>query len=445
MIWLLACSDAENTQEAQKVERIPSQINRKEEQNQVFRGNQPFGTQGGAGSGGEMQDPSGFPSFHDWPAPKGPSVEKVGSWSKRVQLTERPYGGYRPQIAIAGSQKHVVYYNRQKQGDIIQHRIGAQDGSWSEPSSLGHSSDRNWGPDIIARDDESVVVVYDHALSDFSSQGYITIWNQKSWSEPFALTPSGEKEVGSGHIAAAANGDLAYLFIGKKLGPEYKFQARYRWFQADKQEDDGWSSIRFLSDGKEDAWHTNVEARPDGSVLGGFDVGTGGAATTLYLVDGKNGRFSAPENVTIRFKPGERPHFAFYEQDGRITDYVTWFHKERGQPKHIYVMSGRPKQWGNLAEPSQGYGGFHFDPEIAVNKDGTLCLVWGWDSGADAELVYSVNKGAGWSKPLKVADVDWGKPGLSSVDVDSEGNFHVVWNQGVRGYNEVYYARLERP
>ena len=99
--------------------------------------------------------------------------------------------------------------------------------------------------------------------------------------------------------------------------------------------------------------------------------------------------------------------------------------------------------WGQVAEPSAGFGGFHFDPEIAVNAAGVLCLVWGWDAGQDAEMVYSLNRGEGWSTPAKIADINWGKPGLSSIDVDSKGNFHVVWNQGVRGTNEVYYAQLE--
>ena len=67
---------------------------------------------------------------------------------------------------------------------------------------------------------------------------------------------------------------------------------------------------------------------------------------------------------------------------------------------------------------------------------------WGWDAGEKAELLYSVNTGEGWSEPLRVAEIRWGKPGLPSIDVDSEGTFHVVWNQGVRGYNEVYYASL---
>ena len=33
------------------------------------------------------------------------------------------------------------------------------------------------------------------------------------------------------------------------------------------------------------------------------------------------------------------------------------------------------EKWGAVVEPSKGYGGYHFDPDVAVN-DGTLCLVW---------------------------------------------------------------------
>ena len=58
-------------------------------------------------------------------------------------------------------------------------------------------------------------------------------------------------------------------------------------------------------------------------------------------------------------------------------------------------------------------------------------------------MVYSIRQQGNWSKPKKIADVNWGKPGLASLSVDSQGRFHVVWNQGVRGYNEVYYASLE--
>ena len=84
----------------------------------------------------------------------------------------------------------------------------------------------------------------------------------------------------------------------------------------------------------------------------------GGGETTLYVVDGRNGRFGKPENITKNGKPGERPHFAFADNG---IDYITWFHKERGQPKAIYVRSVAPGKWGTIVEPSKGYGGYHFD------------------------------------------------------------------------------------
>ncbi len=392
---------------------------------------------GQPGSGAALQDPTGFPPFHAWPAPSGPPVPAGGSWSAPVQLTSKPTGGYRPQLAVgAGDLLHALFYDRTDGGDIIRHRTSRGGETWTPPVRLGHTKDRNWGPDLVARSDGSIVVVYDHALQDFSSQGFVTTWKAGTWSEPAALTPGGSgEEVGSGHVAHGVGDTLAYVFIGKKMSPAHHFQARYRWHQ-----DGVWSETRPLTDGKVDAWHTNVERRPDGTMLAGWDVGMGGSETQVYVAEVRGGGLGKPENISASSHPGERVHFAF-GPDGR--DHLAWFHKERSRPVHIYTRSGRPGAWGPPQEPSQGYGGYHFDPDIAVNPAGVRCLVWGWDSGTEAELVYSLDRGSGWSSPRRVAQVRWGKPGLPSLDVDSQGRFHVVWNQGIRGYNEVYYAQIE--
>ena len=63
----------------------------------------------------------------------------------------------------------------------------------------------------------------------------------------------------------------------------------------------------------------------------------------------------------------------------------------------------------------------------------------------DAELVYAVDTGDGWSVPQRVATLGAGKPGLPSIDVGSDGVFHVSWNQGVRGRSQVWYASLVLP
>jgi len=324
-------------------------------------------------------------------------------------------------------------------GDLIRHRI--YDGeTWSDPVQVGFDQNRNWGPDIVARADGSLAMVFDYALEDFSSRGYLTTWTDAGgWTTPEPLTPgnsgANKVEVGSGHVANAQGDDLAYVWIGKKMSETEKFKAHWRW-----RSDGVWSEPVAFSKGVEDAWHTNVERRPDGSVLVGFDIGTGGDETVLHVAEGREGQFSELENLTLTGKPGERPHFAF-GADG--VDHITWFHKESKQPQHIYVRSGRPGEWGEIFEPSEGYGGFHFDPEIAINQDGVRVLIWGWDSNKEAEMVYSISRpGEGWSEPARMASIHWGKPGLSSIDVDSEGRFHVVWNQGVRCKNKVYYSSL---
>ena len=390
------------------------------------------------GSGAALQDPMGFPTFHAWPAPNGPRITEPGSWSSAQRLTAEPGGGYRPQItAGADGTLHVVYYERQEAGDLIQHRVSTDGETWSEPVRLGFDRLRNWGPDIVAREDGSVVVCFDHAQEDFSSRGYLTTWQDGTWSAPVPLTEEDpEGEIGSGHVAATVGDDLVYVWIGKKMSPQHHFRSYWRW-----RRDGAWTEPVAFTDGTADAWHSNVERRPDGSVLVGWDVGVGGGETTLFVADGRDGRFGTPENLSAgKGRPGERAHFAF-GADG--TDHVAWFHKRGGAPRHVYVRSGRPGAWSDTVdEPSRGHGGFHFDPDIAIDASGRRVVVWGWDQGREAELVYSVDTGDGWSKPRKVADIRWGKPGLPSLAVDERGVFHVVWNQGVRGENHVYYARL---
>ncbi len=389
----------------------------------------------GVQSGAALQDPTGFPLFHGMPAPAGRIPSAPAGFGAPIVLAARPEGGYRPQVAVGPNDVlHAVYYDRVATGDVVRYRTSPDGATWAAPETVSPTDGRNWGPDIVVRPEGTVVVAYDHAEADFRSRGWIRSRTPAGWTDGVAVTPDGARESGSGHVAGPDKDDLAYVYIGKSLGPTERFRATWTWFR-----DGVWSSAAFFSDGTADAWHTNVKRRPDGSVLAAYDIGQGGMEATLFVVDGRDGTFGAPENLTSTSYPGERANFAF---QGAV-DWITWFHRAGGVPTRVYVRSGQPGAWGPTSEPSAGYGGFHFDPDIAVAPDGTGCLVWGWDAGDDAEIVYALNRGAGWDPPRKVADVDWGKPGLPSVEADSRGAFHVVWTQGVRGSNEVYYARLD--
>ena len=168
----------------------------------------------------------------------------------------------------------------------------------------------------------------------------MTTWRDGVWSPPLPLTADDpEGEIGSGHVAHTDDDGLVYVWIGKKMTPEHHFRSFWRW-----REDGVWSEPEPFTDGSADAWHSNVERRPDGSYWSDGMSGLAAAKRRCSLrTVGTVG--SAPGNLSAGAgRPGERAHFAF-GADG--TDHVTWFHKQAGSPRHIYVRSGRPGAWSN--------------------------------------------------------------------------------------------------
>lgn len=394
-----------------------------------------MGPGGPPGSGGALQDPTGYPAFHDTPPAPGPAPEMGTAASPAVRISDEATGGFRGQIEVGPDDRlHTVYYDHQEAGDVVRYRTSADGATWSSAEAVSPLEGRNWGPDLAVRPDGRVWVTYDHAGTDFRSQ---TWFRERSaagqWADAVELTPGGDNESGSGHLAWAGGDDIAFNYIGKKLGPEYRFVANWRWRRGGV-----WSEPVPVSDPTTDAWHTNVMSRPDGSVLAGWDEGAGQSATTVFVSEGRDGRFSAPENITATSHPGERVHFAF-TADGR--DWLTWFHKVGGFPLHVYARTGKPGAWGETTDLAEGFGGYHYDPFLAAAGN-VVCLVWGWQGDRTGELLYSFNRGSGWETPRRAASIGSGTPELPSMAADSKGNFHVVWAQGTRGKTDIYYTKL---
>jgi hypothetical protein len=392
----------------------------------------PNGPMGG-GSGGIVQDPTGFPAFHDTPPPPGPAPAKDPNAPAVIAVADAPLGGFRPQIAVGpDGTLHLVYYNKQPSGDILWYRTSKDGQTWSEPEQVSPSDGRNWGPDIVVRDDGRMFLAWDRAEADFRSRGWIRERGPEGWGEATPITEGGEREVGSGHIAVHGD-DVAYVYIGKPLGMEHRFRATSR-----VRTGGAWSDETTWSDGTKDAWHTNIQSRPDGSALAGWDVGDGGSETTVYVSEWRDGKFSAPEDITATSHPGERVHFGF----GSL-DWMTWFHKVGGRPFHVYVRGGKPGAWGDTVELSRGFGGYHYDPYLSVSNADLPVVLWGWDGGAQAELLYSVRRGDTWTTPLQLTSVGAGKPELPSMDVDATGRFHVAWAHGTRGNTRILYTSFK--
>lgn len=402
---------------------------------------------GPALSGAALQDPTGFPRFHAAPAPAGPSPASSAAWTDLQRLSVEE-GGLRPQIAAGpDGSLHVVYYAQTAAGDLLRHRLRAPSrrcaaeapcawGAFEGPTAFGSTSGRNWGPDLVVRADGSAVVCWDHTEPAVSDAGSVLLstWRAGRWSEPELVRAGEEAEVGSAHVADASGEDLAVVWIERALRPEARFTAMSRWRRGG-----AWERAAPLPSPVEgetrEAWHTNVERRPDGSVLAGWDLGPGGGENQVLVSVGRDGRWEPALDLSAGRAWGERPHFAFEPEGGA---HAIWFHRVLDRPLRVWWRDPR----GALEALGEGLGGFQFDPEIAINARGDLLAVWGWDGGAEADLVYSLNRGQGWSAPARVSGMHGRKPGLPSVAVAPDGSFHAVWAWWVRGQSEVWYARL---
>ncbi len=435
MWWLMACSPTEAP--TPRAEPPPSPVALPS----------PAGPPGEL-SGAALQDPTGFPRFHDHPAPAGPRPDEGPRWSALTRLSADE-GGLRPQVAAGpDGTLHLVYYAQTPGGDLLRHRISPVQGAcdadrscawsaWSEPEPFGSTEGRNWGPDLVVRPDGSAVVSWDHTLPARSDEGQVLVstWRAGAWSEPEQVNTGAGAEVGSAHVADARGEDLAVVWIERQLSPGARFQAMSRWRRGER-----WEEVQPLAgpaggDPNRESWHTNVERRPDGSVLAGWDLGPGGGENQVVAAIGQDGRWEPTQDLSAGRAWGERPHFAF---TARGEPWVLWFHRVLDRPLAIWARD----PGGALSALGEGLGGFQFDPEIAINDAGVLCAVWGWDSGAEADLVYSLRRDGAWSRPARVSGMHGRKPGLPSLAVGPDGSFHVAWAWWLRGQSEVWYARL---
>lgn len=100
--------------------------------------------------------------------------------------------------------------------------------------------------------------------------------------------------------------------------------------------------------------------------------------------------------------------------------------------------------WSGLTQLSTNQTDFTFISFVKYAQ-GLLHTVWREATANGETLFYGRGLPDGrWAKPIKIADA--GGPQYPGLDVDAQGNVHVVWSDGPDDYNrDIYYAKLTLP
>lgn len=164
-----------------------------------------------------------------------------------------------------------------------------------------------------------------------------------------------------------------------------------------------------------------------------------GGPTQAYLLRTKKGvKFRAPKNITSHGGGAFTPRLAV---DSNETIHVVWGDTLSGKRVAFTRSTDLGFTFTEAVDISRSAGNA-FEPEIAVDRNDALNVVWEDDGEGSIAIMFSRSSDAGqsFSTPLKISQ----GPGMAAephIAVDGSERIHVAWVQEVDGTLQAFYAR----
>ena len=119
--------------------------------------------------------------------------------------------------------------------------------------------------------------------------------------------------------------------------------------------------------------------------------------------------------------------------------HVVWHDQSPGNKEIYYVTKPDGGPWStpvNISNTPQR----SFWSTVAIGSGGTVHVLWGDDTPGNGEILYaSKPSGGSWSTPANISN-DLGSSYRPDIAIDDEDTLHVVWHDDTVGNYEIYYA-----
>ena len=388
---------------------------------------------GGPGPGG--------PGDLDAPTPPIPgdgpvSLPVAGDrWSKPRVIARAAGGIHRPQVAVdSKGGVHVVYYLKRGAAEVVVYRHGPAGKPLGPHVPISQQTARNLGPDLVLGPDGMPWVCYDHARPDFTGDVFLTRKTKRGWTTPQQVSTEKNVETSSSHLAFGPRGALTLVWLSRpprQPGGQSKVLRRTR-SAAGK-----WGPIKAVYSGGQDAMHAAIMGGPGGLQVLAFDIMPRQDFRQVQVAVTLDGKIQAIGDNSLST---ERPNFGFVGGQVIHAAWTTALHHVRvGVSWSVGRVAAGSTTWSAPLRFTRGVRGRHYDPDLAGGRGGEVMVVWAWSAAGKSTLLYSSLKNGKHTPPRSMGQ-DPGMASLPSISAGPDGRFHVVWNQGERDKEAIYYS-----
>jgi hypothetical protein len=200
-----------------------------------------------------------------------------------------------------------------------------------------------------------------------------------------------------------------------------------------------WSTPVNISDSPGASQQPAIAIDSDGTTHVVWQDNTPGTYEIFYAFKPLDGSWSAPVNISANDTiASQYPDIAIDSDDNL---HVVWQDETALAITDIYYINKTPGgPWSSEVDISNNAGASRW-PAIAIDNDDNLHVVWHDQTPGIYEIYYSFSLDGGltWSPPDSISDGP--SSYAAAIAIDSEDNIHVAWQQYITsGNHEIYYV-----
>ena len=355
-------------------------------------------------------------------------------WPPATTLSGAGQDAWGSQVA-AGPDGSVtaVWYRRDGRNSRVQVATQKRDEYWSPPIDLSLPGVDASDPDVAMGDRGTAVVVWRHWDGTHYRVQASNRGENGKWSAPVTLsTASGD--AWDPEVAVGPHG-MAVVTWRQSDGTGHQVLATSRVAY------EPWSSPVVLSTVGGDAWDPEVAVGLDGIATVVWSRSDGTNDQVQATTRNPNGSWSSPVTLSDAGADAVSPKVVVGPDGAATAVWRSW----DGGSDRIQASSRPAKGVWSAPVTLSTVGGNSYDPQMAVDSDGTITGVWSWSDGYRSQVqTASRHPGGTWSRPVTLSGC-CENARTPRVAAGPDGRSTALWRVQLHGVLEQMWAVTRTP